>query len=301
MKYLLLLLSLIGARSGRLAAQDWQPLYPGPVPNSRDVADPSYEEDRGPERGRAAHRVAVPQMAVYRPARPNGQAVIVCPGGGYGYVAYDKEGVRVAERLTREGITVVVLQYRIPQVATNPDPSLAPLMDAQQAIRHLRRHAAGYGVDPTRIGIMGFSAGGHVAALAATRFAVNADPSDKDTTSVRPDFAVLVYPVISMDTTVTHMGSRRALLGDHPDADTVRRFSADRQVSGETPPVFLVHAGDDAAVPVENSIRFYRSCLQAGVPVEAHFYPAGGHGFGLVNPTTPDNWPDRLLNWLQGR
>ena len=301
MKYLLLLLPLLSVQLSQLSAQDWQPLYPGPVPNSRDVADPEYDEDRGPERGRAAHRVAHPQLAVYHPARPNGQAVIICPGGGYGYLAYDKEGVRVAEYLTREGITAIVLKYRIPQTVTNVDPSLAPLMDVQQAIRYVRRHAVEYGVATDRIGIMGFSAGGHVAAMAATSFTTSADPEETDTTSVRPDFAVLIYPVISMDTTVTHPGSRRNLLGENPEPATVARFSADEQVTAATPPVFMVHAGDDVVVPVENTLRFYRRCLDAGVPAELHLYPGGGHGFGLVNPTTRDDWTDRLTNWLGDR
>lgn len=281
-----------------LSAQDWQPLYSGPVPNSRAVPDPEFQEDRGPVRGRAAHRVAVPRIAVYRPEHPNGRAVIICPGGGYAYLAYDKEGVRVAERLNRDSITAFVLKYRIPQTATNVDPSLAPLMDAQQAIRYVRRRAGEFGVVPSRIGILGFSAGGHLAATAATRFRTPADANARDTVSVRPDFAALLYPVITFDTTLTHGGSRRNLIGEQPPHGLAERFSADLQVTAATPPVFLVHAGDDQTVPVENSLRFYRSCLAAGVPAEMHLYPAGGHGFGLDNPTTTDRWMDRLVNWL---
>ncbi|MGB3801204.1 MAG: alpha/beta hydrolase, partial [Lewinella sp.] len=272
---------------------------PGTVPNSRDVADPETMEDRGGSGGRAFSDVAIPQLTAYVPDHPNGQAVIICPGGGYARLAYDKEGVWMAERLNQDSITAFVLKYRIPQDETNVDRSLAPLMDAQQAIRMVRRGASDYGVDPDRIGIMGFSAGGHLAATAATQFWRNADPTETDTTSVRPDFAALIYPVISFDSTITHAGSRNNLIGESPAAGLVELFSADRQVTADTPPSFLVHAADDRAVPVANSLRYYERCIQHGVSVEMHLYPGGGHGFGLNNTTTPDDWTERLVNWLR--
>ncbi|WP_116106551.1 alpha/beta hydrolase [Lewinella sp. IMCC34191] len=297
MNRFLLTLGLMTA--GMLYAQDTQALYPGTVPNSREVPDPETMVDRGGSGGRAFNDVAVPELTAYIPEHPNGQAVVICPGGGYARLAYDKEGVWVAERLNQDSITAFVLKYRIPQDETNVDRSLAPLMDAQQAIRTVRRSANRYGIDPNRIGIMGFSAGGHLAATAATRFERNADPTERDTTSVRPDFAALIYPVISFDSSITHAGSRNNLIGESPAAGMVERFSADRQVGPNTPPSFLVHAADDQAVPVENSLRYYMQCLQFGVPVEMHLYPAGGHGFGLNNPTTPDDWTERLVNWLR--
>lgn len=279
-------------------AQTVLPLYPGAVPNARDVADTERTEPRG-ENNRAVYGVASPALEVYRPADPNGTAVVICPGGGYGYLSFDKEGVLVARRLNEAGITAFVLKYRIPQDATNVDKSLAPLMDAQQAIRSVRAAAADYGVDPGRIGILGFSAGGHLAATAATRFGRMADPNVRDTTSVRPDFAGLIYPVISMDSTVTHRGSRENLLGPDPAAALVAAFSADEQVTDATPPSFLVHAADDSTVPVRNTLRYYDACLAHGVPAEVHLYAAGGHGFGMYNPTTSDDWVERFLNWLQ--
>ncbi len=284
--------------AGMTHAQDAQPLYSGTIPNSREVADPETMVDRGVG-GRAFNDVAVPELTAYLPEHPNGKAVIICPGGGYARLAYDKEGVWVAERLNQDSITAFVLKYRIPQTKTNVDRSLAPLMDAQQALRTVRKNAGRYQLDPRKIGIMGFSAGGHLAATAATRFGRNADPNERDTTSVRPDFAALIYPVISFDSTITHAGSRNNLIGESPAEGLAELFSADRQVSTATPPTFLVHAADDRAVPVENSLRFYKSCLEHGVPVEMHLYPAGGHGFGLKNATTVDDWTERIVNWMR--
>ncbi|NJB84986.1 acetyl esterase/lipase [Lewinella marina] len=292
------LLVLCFLYTAMMQAQQSHPLYPGKVPNSRAVPNPESVEHRA-SGGRAISNVAIPELTAYRPEHPNGQAVIICPGGGYARLAYDKEGVWIAKQLVKDSITAFVLKYRIPQDATNVNKSLAPLMDAQQAIRTVRKQATDHGVDPNRIGIMGFSAGGHLAATAATQFARPADPNETDTTSVRPDFVALIYPVISFDSTITHAGSRRNLIGDAPPASRVTRFSAEEQVTPLTPPAFLVHAADDRAVPVQNSLRFYESCLRHGVAAEMHLYAAGGHGFGLRNPTTPDRWLERFTNWLR--
>ncbi len=280
------------------SAQRAQPLYPGAVPNARAVPDPETIVDREVG-GRAINNVAVPELTAYVPDHPNGRAVIICPGGGYARLAYDKEGVWVAERLVADSVTAFVLKYRIPQDETNVDRSLAPLMDAQQAIRSVRRSAAEYGIDPGKIGIMGFSAGGHLAATAATRFSRPADPTETDTTSVRPDFAALIYPVISMDSALTHQGSRDNLIGAEATEADVLRFSTDRQVTDQSPPAFLVHAADDGAVPVGNSIAYYEACVAHSVSAEMHLYAHGGHGFGLKNPTTPDDWMERFLNWMR--
>ena len=243
-------------------------------------------------------KVSVPTITIYKPVKPNGRAVIICPGGGYAILAFDKEGTKVAEELNRWGITAFVLKYRLPDDTANIDKSLAPLQDAQQAIRLIRQNAKRWGINSNQIGIMGFSAGGHVAATAATHFTFIADKNNVDTTSVRPDFAMLIYPVISFDSSITHKGSRYNLVGKNADANQINFFSADMQVSKETPPSFLIHAGDDASVPVENSLRYYEACIKNKVSVEMHLYQKGGHGFGLNNKTTDDSWMDRLKNWL---
>ena len=243
-------------------------------------------------------KVSVPTITIYKPVKPNGRAVIICPGGGYAILAFDKEGTKVAEELNRWGITAFVLKYRLPDDTANIDKSLAPLQDAQQAIRLIRQNAKRWGINSNQIGIMGFSAGGHVAASAATHSTFIADKNNADTTSVRPDFAMLIYPVISFDSSITHKGSRYNLVGKNADANQINFFSADMQVSKETPPSFLIHAGDDASVPVENSLRYYEACIKNKVSVEMHLYQKGGHGFGLNNKTTDDSWMDRLKNWL---
>lgn len=299
MKYTIII-TLFLAFGMSLSAQEEMPLYEGPVPNSRDIPDPEQMVDRGPD-NRAFHATAVPTLTVFRPTEPNGQAIVLCPGGGYVKTAFDKEGVLVARELIKEGITVFVLKYRIPQDSVQVNPSLAPLQDAQQAIRHVRGHAGEYGLSPDRIGIMGFSAGGHLAASAATRFQRMADSHVRDTTSVRPDFVILMYPVISFADELTHRGSRTHLLGENPTAAEISLFSADRQVSAASPPAFLVHAADDETVPVGNSLAYYQACLDQGVPAEMHLYPAGGHGFGLYNATTNDIWMERLKHWLEQR
>jgi acetyl esterase/lipase len=227
-------------------------------------------------------------------------SVIICPGGGYSIIAWNKEGTKVAEEFNKWGITAFVLRYRLPDDTTMVDKSIAPLQDAQQAVRLVRSNAVEWGIDKNRIGIMGFSAGGHLAATAATHFTYKADQKNTDTTSARPDFAILVYPVISFDTSFAHIGSRNKLIGINPTADKIAFFSNELQVTANTPPTFLVHAGDDKGVPVENSIRFYQACIKNKVPVEMHLYPKGGHGFGLNNTTTTDNWMERLRNWLLG-
>jgi len=243
-------------------------------------------------------KVSNPTLTVFKPDRPNGKAVIICPGGGYAILAFDKEGTRVAEEFNKWGVTAFVLKYRLPDDSINIDRSLAPLQDAQQAIRWVRANAAQYGIDRNKIGIMGFSAGGHLASTAATHFNFKADVANNDTTSARPDFAILIYPVITFDSTFGHKGSRNNLVGANASKEKFDFFSNELQVNATTPPSFLIHAGDDATVPVENSIRFYQACIKNKVPAEMHIYPKGGHGFGMYNKTTDDNWMERLRNWL---
>ncbi len=250
-----------------------------------------------------------PELTAYRPAKPNGTAVVVCPGGGYGFLADDHEGKQVAEFFTKHGVTAFVLKYRI-VTRDRPGPLLdAPLLDAQRAVRTVRARAKDYDLDPKRIGIMGFSAGGHLASTAATHFdAGRPDGDATDKTSCRPDFAVLAYPVITMDETVTHGGSRRNLLGDKPDPKLVELYSNEKQVTKDTPPVFLFQTSADTAVVPENAVRFYLACKAAMVPVEMHVYEKGRHGVGLgTDPRwtggekSVATWPDRLTDWMKAR
>ena len=228
-------------------------------------------------------------------------AIVICPGGGYSHLAIDHEGVKIAEWFNNLGINAFVLKYRMPNDSIMADKSIGPLQDAQEAIRIVRRNAATWGTNPAKIGVMGFSAGGHLAATVSTRYA------DKvyvpaDTTSARPDFSILVYPVISMDATITHMGSRENLLGLSASKELLKSFSLEEQVTTLTPPAFLVHALDDGAVSPENSIRYALALRKAGIPVEVHLYEKGGHGFGLGrNVGTETFWPDACVRWLKAR
>jgi acetyl esterase/lipase len=231
----------------------------------------------------------------------SGAAVVICPGGGYGGLAMEKEGLEVGRWMQQHGIAGVVLRYRCGG-GKNQQP--VPLEDAQRAIRLVRHHAKEWGVDPQRVGILGFSAGGHLASSAATMF-YDGDPDAADPVEkqpCRPDFAVLVYPVISMENGVTHGGSRRNLLGENADDLLVKSLSTDGRVTEKTPPTFLIHAGDDEAVPVKNSLLFYEALVAHQVPAELHVFEAGGHGFGMLRGDRPaDKWPELLEPWLARR
>lgn len=278
------------------------PLWDGSPPNAQPAGQP--EERASDDRVFWVRHVATPAIEVRLPARGNatGQAVIVCPGGGYGGLAYDWEGTDIAGWLNGRGIAAIVLAYRLPVDGDVEHQNwLCPLLDAQRAIRLTRAHATDWGIDSAKVGIMGFSAGGHVASTAGTRFdagqANAADPVDR--LSSRPDFMVLVYPVITMAEATTHGGSRLNLLGETPSDELVRRFSNELQVTAETPPTFLVHAGDDDAVPVQNSLLFHAALLAHQVPAELHVYPNGGHGFSLaLGQGRLQDWPQLCARWL---
>jgi acetyl esterase/lipase len=233
-------------------------------------------------------------ITVHRPQRPNGTAVVICPGGGYGALVVEPEGHGIAAWLNRHGITGVVLEYRLPV-----GRSFVPLLDAQRALRTVRANAEAWGLDPARIGIMGFSAGGHLASTALTHFdegdPMAADPLDRP--SCRPDFGVLVYPVVTMGEQ-THAGSRRNLLGESPTADLVELFSNEKQVSDRTPPVFLAHAVDDGPVPPENSRALYAALKAHGVPTKYLELPSGGHGLDGYQGPMWDAWQAQSLAWL---
>jgi acetyl esterase/lipase/enterochelin esterase-like enzyme len=243
-----------------------------------------------------------PSLTVYLPPadKATGAAVVVCPGGGYGALAMDHEGRQVADWLNNLGVAAFVLKYRIAPRYHHP----APLEDAQRALRTVRSRAAGWHIDPARIGIWGFSAGGHLASTAGTHFDAGRpeaeDPIDR--ASCRPDFLILAYPVISMEIPTTHGGSRHNLLGDHPDPKLVESLSNETQVTPQTPPTFLFHTNADAAVLPENSVLFYLALRKAHVPAEMHIYQNGQHGVGLA-PRDPvlSSWPDRLAAWMRSR
>ena len=242
-----------------------------------------------------------PTMTVYRASRePTGTAIVVAPGGGYGALAMDHEGRQVASWFNAMGITAFVLKYRLGPRYHHP----IELGDAQRAIRIVRARAEELGVASDRIGMMGFSAGGHLTATAGTHFdAGKADAADPiERASSRPDFLILGYPVISFDPAIRHAGSLRNLLGDNPDPKLVEDLSNDLRVTPQTPPTFLFHTTADAGVPVENSVRFYLALVKAKVPAEMHLFENGPHGVGLaLGDPALSAWPTLLANWLRGR
>ena len=281
------------------------PLWP--KSDSAPPAAPETVVERGKGRpDRAIANVSNPTLTVYLPApeRRTGAAVVICPGGGYERVVIDKEGHDVARWLSGLGITSFVLKYRIPTAAAEIGQVPAPIADGLHAIRLVRSGADKWKLDPARIGIVGFSAGGHLASSVGTHFdggrTESADPVER--VSSRPDFMVLVYPVVSMDPAVTHQGSRMKLLGSSPSDQMVRLYSNELRVTDLTPPTFIVHAKDDAGVLVENSVRLAAALRMAKVPVELRLLEQGGHGFGLgIHGGEPAQWPQVLAAWLKQR
>ncbi len=269
------------------------------------AADPSKELlwPQGAPSAVGAEDADKPALTIYLPAadRASGAGIVVCPGGGYGHLAIDHEGRQIALWFNSLGVAAFVLQYRIAPRYHHP----APIQDAQRAIRFVRANAARYGLSTDRIGIIGFSAGGHLASTAATHFdAGEAGASDPiDRAGCRPDFAVLGYPVITLtEETYVHKGSRRNLLGDQPDPKLVESLSNEKQVTAQTPPTFLFHTTADPVVPVENSVLFYLALRRAGVPAEMHIYEQGPHGVGLAATNFAlSTWPGRLADWLRQR
>lgn len=267
------------------------------IPN--EVAGPDEEKQANDGIARISN-ISRPTLTVYLPAKEKatGAAIVLCPGGGYGINAIKHEGTDVATALNEAGIACFVLKYRLPSDKTMKDKSIGPLQDAQQAMILVRSRAKEWNVDPAKIGIAGFSAGGHLASTAGTHYK-NVLVDNPSRVSVRPDFMILLYPVISFTDSVGHIGSRTNLLGSSPSAAQIKLYSNETQVTRDTPPTFLMHAGDDKTVKVANSIRFYEALQRRGVDAELFIYPRGGHGFGLVNPTSPDRWLDRCLDWMR--
>ena len=281
-----------------LNAQQAISLYGGAIPGAKPTPA-SYVEETTTREDKVVRtsKVSKPELYVYQPASPTGTAVIICPGGGYGILAIDKEGHDVAKKFQEMGVTAFVLKYRLPSDLIMKDKSLGPLQDALQAIYLVRKNAALWGIDPNKVGIMGFSAGGHLASTASTHFA-DMKVDNQENISLRPSFSILIYPVITFGTN-THAGSVKNLLGETPTDEQKKYFSSERQVTPQTPPAFLVHANNDKSVPVQNSLRYNEALVKYDVPAEMHIYQAGGHGFGLYNKTTKDDWFERLKNWMQ--
>ena len=269
------------------------PLYgSGPIPNSK----PGPNEEFGAEHG-FLRKVSRPEILVYLPAksRANGASILIFPGGSYVGLTFDYEGTQQAQFFIDHGIAAFVVKYRIPSDQTMVDKSIGPLQDAQQAIRFVRLHAREWNLDPKRVGAIGFSAGGHVASTLATHFEKAYVPNPEHI-NLRPDFLIVVYPVISMESKIAHMDSRKALLGPHPSASQIRFFSSELQVTRETPPTLILDAMDDRLVNPENSIVFLEALRRAGVRVEARFFERGQHGFFLM---PRDRWQESILEWLR--
>lgn len=257
------------------------PLWPAEAPNSNGLSGAEERLDGG----RVSH-VSTPSVTVYKAEKPNGMAIIMCPGGGYALLAMNHEGHDMAPWLNAQGITYIVLKYRMPNGHYE-----VPLSDAEQAIRLVRQHAKEWNIRPDRIGIMGASAGGHLAASLATLY------SSEET---RPDFQILLYPVISMQTGVTHGGSRQNLLGKEPSQELTEKFTLEKQVNERTPQAFLVLSADDRSVPPANGIHYFEALLQHQVPATLHVYPTGGHGWGFRDAFPyKRQWTGELEKWLR--
>ncbi|MDB5153155.1 MAG: alpha/beta hydrolase [Mucilaginibacter sp.] len=282
--------------SQSLYAQQQKPilLYPGGVPNSKK-APITYVEKR---EGDIVSLVTEPTITPYFPAKDKatGAAIIIFPGGSYVNLSMNNEGDAIAKEFNKIGVAAFVVKYRLPSDAIMVDKAIGPLQDAERAIQIVRLRATEWGVNPSKVGIIGFSAGGHLASTLDTHFdKVVID--NKENISLRPDFAILIYPVISFGP-FAHKYSRENLAGKSPSAETLELYSNEKQVTANTPPTFLIHAEDDDAVPVQNSLLFYNALLKNKVKAEMHLFQAGGHGFGLNNPKSKDKWFDWAANWL---
>ncbi len=277
-------------------------LWDGKVPGA--ILNDKFKQSVDSSAGWIAMRSVINPCLDMYPApseKATGAAVVICPGGAYGGLAVKHEGSQVAKWLNSLGITAFVLKYRLPDDSIMKNKSIGPMQDGQQAIRIVRRHAKEWGINPDKIGIMGFSAGGHLASTLSTHFKEKVyDP--EDSTSARPDFSLLIYPVISMDGNITHWGSRENLLGKNASPKLVKHFSNELQVNEQTPPAFMALSIDDDVVPVQNSIVYALALKKYKIPCELHLYQSGGHGYGMgKKPNTESTWPEACRKWLETR
>lgn len=277
------------------------PLWEGTPPLQTNMG---LEEEHIREDILRIRNVQKPTLEVYLPDKhlATGQGVLIFPGGGYTILAYEWEGTEFATWLSSHGIAGIVVKYRLPLSESLTNPKEVPLLDAQRAIRIVRHHASEWRLNQGQIGIMGFSAGGHLASTLSTQFDhyIDRETDNIDTLPARPDFSILAYPVISFGDTGAHSGSRRNLLGESPSQEMIDRFSSELNVTAETPPTFLVHSQDDQGVPVENSFLYYNALQRHGVKASMHIYPSGGHGFAFgTGRGTVEGWTSVLLEWLE--
>lgn len=276
-------------------------LWPNGIPGS--IKNESYKETpvEPKDIGTVYSKVTEPTLTVFLPPadKATGTAVLICPGGGYGIVAFNHEGIAIAKWLNENGIAGIVLKYRLPSDTIMKDKSIGPLQDAQEAMRVIRRNSAEWKINPQKIGVIGFSAGGHLASTLSTHYAENVY-NITDSINARPDFSLLIYPVITFDASFTHMGSRNNLIGESPSDDAIKHFSNELQITKDTPPAFLAHSSDDDAVPVKNSIAYYENLVKNKIPAELHLFQKGGHGYGLaINKGTQSAWPELCIKWLK--
>ncbi|WP_226789906.1 MULTISPECIES: alpha/beta hydrolase [Flagellimonas] len=264
------------------------PLWEGEIPNAKKS---DLQEEQKNAQARVISKVIEPSLEVYLPSSviKTGKMVMICPGGGYGVLAYDKEGTDIAKWLNGYGIAAAVLKYRLPEDGSNEIPHLTPLMDAKRGVELIRSNAEKWGIDPNKVGVMGFSAGGHLASTLGTHFEEGN----------RPNFMALIYPVVTMKQDHTHNGSRKNLLGPDPSDNLVEHYSNELQVRENTPPTFILHSTDDEVVPLENSLQLAKSLKDKGISVEMHVYPYGGHGFAMaLQQGRLSKWGQLLLDWL---
>lgn len=273
-------------------AQDEIPIYQTHIPNSIETPNNEYSNEQ-----QVLFEISQPTLLVYLPEKDldNSTAIIICPGGGYESLVIQREGIDIAKRLNQLGIAAFVLKYRLPSERTMKDKSIGPIQDLQRAIQIVRERSLEWKIDSLKIGVMGFSAGGHLTSTAVAHGEKDYIKNPKDT-NLSPDFAILVFPVISLNDKLTHKGSKDALIGTDSTKDTEQLFSNNLQVTEQSSPTFLIHAGDDRAVPVDNSILFYQALLKKGVPAGIHLFPKGGHGFSFE--PAHSNWFPYCTNWL---
>lgn len=301
MKQAFIILGILLLSASIIFSQDHKlQLWEGKLPNSNDVKIIEKADTSDIIRIQQVDR---PNIEVYLPSKKymTGEAVVICPGGGYSIIAYHWEGIDVAKWFNSKGIAAIVLKYRLPHTANNVEGKLSPFLDAQRAMRITRFNADKWGIDPNKIGVMGFSAGGHLASTLGTHYSEDFFVTDKiDSVSARPDFMILMYPVITFREPYLHRGSREFLIGRTEDSKLIDYYSGELNITAETPPTFLIHADDDTVVPVENSLMFYKKLHENEIPVEMHIFPEGGHGFGLaIGKEGAEQWKELCFSWIK--
>ena len=280
-------------------AQEEIPIYTGKIPNAIPCTLTTYT-GKNPSGKLYYANIIKPTVTVFKPNQQNAlkSAILICPGGGYSRVVVEHEGEEIAKAFNAIGVTVFMLKYRLPNDTCMINQSEVPLMDAQQSIKFIRDHAKEYNIDQNHVGVIGFSAGGHLASSLATKFQNNYIANSSNT-NLRPDFMILGYPVISMNDSICHKGSRDRLIGKNPSPENAVRYSSELQVSPQTPTAYIFHAKDDKTVPVINSYRMHEALEAHKVKSTLYIFEAGGHGFGLNNSSTTVKWFELATQWMK--